>query len=137
MKRYFKRDIKSLDQIFNTIHDFATKVQLGENIIFILSLATEEIFTNMIKYNSKNQNDILIDFVKDNNKIMVTFTNFDVEPFDINKVKTYDTNLNLKERPVGKVGIHLVKKMIDEIKYDYKNRNSKITLIKYVGKKYV
>ena len=137
MKQYFKRDIKSLDFIFDTIKDFAIEKELSEKIIFVLNLATEEIFTNMIKYNSKNQNDILIDFVKDNNKIRVIFTDFDVEPFDIIKVKIYDTNLSLKERPVGKVGIHLVKKIIDEIKYDYKNRNSKITLIKYVGKKYV
>jgi len=137
MKKYFKRDIKSLDLIFNTIHDFAKENKLSEKTIFALNLATEEIFTNMIKYNSKNQNDILIDFVKDNNKIMVTFTDFDVEPFDINKLKTYDANQSLEERPIGKLGVHLVKKMIDEIKYDYKNRKSKITLVQYLGKEYV
>jgi anti-sigma regulatory factor (Ser/Thr protein kinase) len=133
MKQYFKRDIKSLDFIFDTIHDFAKENKLSEKIIFVLNLASEEIFTNMIKYNSTNQNDILIDLVKDNDKIMVTFTDFDAIAFDINKVKTYDTNVSLKDRPIGKIGIHLVKKMIDDIKYEYKNRNSRITLIKYVG----
>ena len=65
MKQYFRRDIKSLDFIFDTIHDFAKENKVHEKIIFVLNLATEEIFTNMIKYNSKNQNDILIEFNND------------------------------------------------------------------------
>lgn len=137
MKHYFKRDIKSLDFMFKSIQDFAIENKLSERIIFALNLATEEIFTNMIKYNSKNQNDILFDLVKDYKKIKLTFTDFDVEPFDINKARTYDTNLSLEERPIGKVGIHLVRKMVDKIDYNYENRNSIITLIKYLRNTYV
>jgi len=137
MKRYFKRDINSLEKIFNYINDFAIKSKLDGKILYTLNLASEEIFTNMIKYNSNNQNDVLIDLTKDDKKIIIAFTDFDVEPFDINKVKEYDTNLSLEERPIGKVGINLIRKMVDKIVYDYQDRNSRITLVKYVENTYV
>jgi hypothetical protein len=60
-------------------------------------------------------------------------TDVDAEPFDITQADEYDTRQPLKERPIGRLGIHLVRRMVDEINYEYKDRQSKITLIKDLG----
>jgi anti-sigma regulatory factor (Ser/Thr protein kinase) len=70
-------------------------------------------------------------------RIILTFTDFNVEKYDINQTEKYDTHQPLKERPVGKLGIHMVKKLMDKVEYRYKNHNSTITLVKYVRDGYV
>jgi anti-sigma regulatory factor (Ser/Thr protein kinase) len=113
------------------------KERLPQDLESPLNLVIEELFTNMLKYNSGNTNKILFELNKDRNKILMILTEFDVDRFDIRTATDYNTTQNLKERPIGKVGLHLVKKYVDDIQYEYHDRTSKIILIKYLGEKYV
>jgi anti-sigma regulatory factor (Ser/Thr protein kinase) len=135
MKKKFKRHINSLENIFEFLGEFAARHKLNESISFAINLAVEELFTNMMKYRADNPNDILIDLSKDANKVIVALTDYEVEPYDIKQAKAYDHKQPLAEREAGGVGIHLVKKFIDEIDYEYQDGTSKITLIKYLEKK--
>jgi anti-sigma regulatory factor (Ser/Thr protein kinase) len=137
MRKNFKRDLQSLDHIFAFIQNFIMENKLDEAISYTINLAIEELFTNMVKYNADNPNNILIDIVKEDDKIVITLTEFDTEPFSIEQVRTYNSTQPLHERPVGGLGIHLIKKMVDHIDYEYKDRNSTITLIKRLRKAYV
>lgn len=137
MKKKFKRHIDSLENIFEFLGEFVARNKLDESISFAINLAVEELFTNMVKYRADNPYDILIDLTKDANKVVVTLTDYEVEPYDINIAKEYDPNQPLEERKPGGMGIHLVKKFMDEIDYHYQNGTSKITLIKYLERKNV
>lgn len=137
MEKKFKRDLSSLESIFTFIKNFVNLNSIDESLSYLLNLAIEELFTNMVKYNSKNPNPILIQLSKEKNALVVSMTEFDTEPFDIKKVRSYDHNQSLKDRPIGGLGIHLVKNMVDTIEYSYENRNSTITLVKRLRKAYV
>jgi len=137
MRKRFKRDLQSLNYIFAFIQNFIMENKLDEEMSYTINLAIEELFTNMVKYNADNPNHILIDIVKEDDKVIITLTEFDSEPFYIEKVRTYNNKQPLKERPVGGLGIHLIKKMIDHIDYEYKDRKSTITLVKRLRKAYV
>jgi anti-sigma regulatory factor (Ser/Thr protein kinase) len=91
----------------------------------------------MVKYNSGNPNRIQLELTRSENKVTIEMIDYDAEPFDIRQSKDYNTKQSLQKRPVGKIGIHLVKKYVDNIDYQYQDRTSKITLTKYLGKKYV
>lgn len=132
MEKKFKRKISSLEEVFNFIHEFSAANGLDESVVFTINLAVEEIFTNMVKYSTENSNDILLDLKMDKNDLVIHLTDFDVEPFDITKTAEVDTRQTLQERKAGGLGIHLVKQMMDEIDYEYKDRRSKITLIKHL-----
>ena len=132
MDKKFKRDVSSLDDIFRFIDEFSVKTGLDESVVFTINLVVEELFTNMVKYSSENINEILLELKKDENDLIIHLTDFDVDPFDINKTAEVDTKQSLKERRVGGLGIHLVKQMIDKIEYEYKDRQSKIILIKHL-----
>jgi len=134
MDKKFKRDLSSLDGIFKFINEFSLKTGVDESVVFTINLVVEELFTNIVKYTSENSNEILLQLKKNEDDLIIHLTDFDVDPFDITKTAEVDTKQSLEERRVGGLGIHLVKQMIDKIEYEYKDRQSKIILIKHLEK---
>ncbi|NIR50166.1 ATP-binding protein [candidate division KSB1 bacterium] len=132
MQKTFKRNLNSLEEIFDFVNEFIADYKLDDTASYTINLAVEELFTNMVKYGQNTKNDIQIELNKENNDLVISLTDYDVEPFDITKAKDVDVGQHLGERKVGGLGIHLVKKMMDEVNYEYKNRTSKITLIKHL-----
>jgi serine/threonine-protein kinase RsbW len=133
MERSFARTLDALEEVFDFISEFAARNGLQDALAFGLNLAIEELFVNMVKYNPGNRNDILIGISRSDDRLEISLTDFDVEPFDITKADEYDTSRPLAERPVGHLGIHLVKRIVDEISYEYGDRRSRIILIKNLG----
>ena len=132
MENTFKREIDSLDKIFDFISEFSTQKNLDDATVFTVNLIIEELFTNMVKYHARNPHKVFISLTKDENVLTIVLIDYDVEPFDLTKVQAYDLNKPLKDRTPGKLGTHFIKKMMDNIEYDYKDRQSKITLTKYL-----
>lgn len=132
----FQRTLASLEKISQFILEFARKNKLNDRIVNIITLVVEELFTNAVKYNPENTNDISVNLSIDSDKLIVSIVDYDVEPFDIRQIEAYDFRKKLNERRVGGLGIPLVKKMMDRIDYEYKNRQSNITLVKYLEKEH-
>lgn len=132
MEARFQRSIDSLDDVFNFIEKFFIKNALDKSLKYSVDLAIEELFTNMIKYNPNNNNKISISLAVDKGRLLISLTDFDVEPFDISKYNAVNTNLPLEKRKIGGLGLHLVKMVMDSIDYHYENRVSKIMLTKFL-----
>lgn len=132
MDRKFKKRLSSLDAVFNFIDEFFEINQIDKAIIYSMHLAAEELFTNLVKYNFMSHHDILVHLQKNGRSLVMRLTDFEVESFDITKSPEVDVNQHLAERKVGGLGLHLVKQMVDKVDYEYKNKNSTITLIKYL-----
>lgn len=130
MKKKFQRNIDSLKNIFDFTTKFIKQNNLEQDIAFSINLVIEELFTNMVKYHPRNSNDILISIAKDSNKLIISLTDYDVEPFDITDTKDVNPNQSLEERRIGGLGLYFVMKMMDNVTYEYKDRQSKITLTK-------
>ena len=113
--------------------EFISQNDLDDSDAFSLNLAVEELFTNMVKYNPHNPESISIDLESTADSITVEITDKSLIPFDLNKAAEYDDTLSLAERPIGGVGIHLIRKMFDEINYEYKDKKSIYTLVKFLG----
>ncbi len=133
MERRFRRTVDALEEVFGFISEFAAGYRLGEDVVFRIKIAIEEVFVNMVRHN-KGSDDILVNLTREGNKLIVSLTDFDVEAFDITRADEYDTRQPLDRRPIGRLGIHLVRNMVDEISYQYEDRQSRITLIKNLGK---
>jgi len=133
MQKEFTRHSNSLKEIYIFIKSFIGKEQLNKDLESPINLVIEELFINMVKYSSENPNKILLELTRDDDQVTIVLTDFDVERFDIRHTTEYDTNQTLEKRPIGKIGLHLVKKYVDDINYQYRERTSKITLTKYLG----
>lgn len=137
MEKKFKKEIDSLGEIFDFITEFVRANELDDSMTFMINLAIEELFTNMVKYNVESLHDISISLNKSDNKLIMTLTDYNVEPFDITKTEDIEAAQSLEDRKIGGLGIPLVRRMVDKIHYDYGNGQSKITLIKDLGEQYV
>ncbi|MEK6756886.1 MAG: ATP-binding protein [Bacteroidota bacterium] len=137
MEKKFKRDLRSLEKVFDFIDNFIAKQGIDHSIKNAVYLAIDELFTNMVRYHPKNRNDISLALKKEKNKVIIRLIDRDVEPFDITKSKDPNIQASLDERSPGGLGIYLTKNVVDNIQYEYRDRMSIITLTKNLGRKHV
>ena len=100
-----------------------------------VDLALEELFTNMVKYSRASDAAVHVSIVPIAEGVEVTLTDYDVEPFDVTNTPDIDITLPIEQRRPGGVGLHLIRRMVDSIEYDYstEQRRSRITFRKTVA----
>jgi serine/threonine-protein kinase RsbW len=129
MQEKFSRSINELERIVGMTEDMFLRHQLDPGMRHVVDLAIEELFTNMVKYNTETSKQIEISMQVVEEGIEVSLSDFDVERFDPSTAAQVDVNAPLEERTPGGLGIYLVMKMVDSIQYQYRDRCSKITFI--------
>ncbi len=132
MQASFKREVDSLEDIFRFVRRFFRSEGVDREHLPSVDLVVEEIFTNMVKYNHGTLHEIDISLARHDNKLTISLVDHDVEPFDITKAPDAKTDQPVEKRRIGGLGIHLVRKLMDEIDYDYVDRRSTITLVKRI-----
>ena len=53
-------------------------------------------------------------------------------PFDPTKKEEVDITMSAEERPIGGLGIHLVREIMDTVNYEYKDNKNILTLSKKI-----
>ena len=134
LRKEFKRHLDSLAEVFDFIDRFVEHEKIDDAARRAISLAVDELFTNMVKYEPKNPNDISIELQVVNQDLVVTLVDRDVEGFDLTSKPDPYLGASLDERTSGGLGIFLTKKLVDDVQYHYQDRTSTITLIKKIRK---
>jgi anti-sigma regulatory factor (Ser/Thr protein kinase) len=129
MEQKFKRSFNELKNIVTMTESVFRNQGLEPNLRNVVDLATEELFVNMVTYNTESNEDILIEMKPHAHGLEVSLTDFNVERFDPTRAAGVDADAPLDERTPGGLGLYLVMKMVDSIHYEYRNRRSKITFI--------
>lgn len=130
MERTFDRSLDSLGELFSFLRGVAETYSLDERTAFSVNMAVEELFTNMIKYGATADDAIFVGLEKTDSQLVIRLVDTDSEPFDLTDLQAIDTSAPLEERRPGGLGIHLVKCVMDEVSYEYKNRVTRIRLVK-------
>jgi len=129
-EKKFKKDYSSLEPIDEFIRSFAADNSLDGEMVFTVNFVVEEIFTNMVKYQSGSENDVSIGLSRENDALEIRLVDYGVEYFDPTSAPAVDVNKPLTERRPGGLGVHLVKMYVDDFRYEYTDGNSIITLTK-------
>ena len=129
MEQKFNRSFNELKNIVTMTESVFRNQGLEPNLRNVVDLATEELFVNMVTYNTESDEDILIEMKPHAHGLEVSLTDFNVERFDPTRAANVDVDSPLDERTPGGLGLYLVMKMVDSIHYEYRNRQSKITFI--------
>jgi len=129
MKQKFTRSFDELQNIVTMTETLFREEELQPGLRNVVDLATEELFVNMVTYNTETDEDILIQMEPHEGGVRVSLTDYDVERFDPTGAGPIDINAPLDERIPGGLGLYLVLKMVDSIHYEYRNRQSRITFI--------
>jgi serine/threonine-protein kinase RsbW len=137
MERAFKRDIASVEGICAFISLFARRYGLKDADVFGLNLAIEEIFVNLVRYDPANNEEVSIGLEVGRGSVVARLRSRTARPFDPTKVGRYDINKPIEDRAPGGLGIHLVRSVMDDLAYEYRDDESVITLTRRTGKAYV
>ena len=96
-----------------------------------LNLALEEAVTNVILYAYPEGTDGEVNIDAAVADHALTFTIVDGgKPFDPTAREAVDINAGVEERPVGGLGIHLVRQIMDDVRYERRGRNNVLILTK-------
>jgi sigma-B regulation protein RsbU (phosphoserine phosphatase) len=93
------------------------------------TLAFEELLSNIIKYAfpSDGTHTVQCDITRDGDAILASISD-DGIAFDPASVREPDTSLPLEARPLGGLGIHLVRRLFDEVRYERRDGRNLLTL---------
>lgn len=125
---------KNLSKIRNFIKSNSIKAGFNEETASKIVLATDEACTNIIKhaYKYKEDKKINIYFTFNKNKLTISITD-EGKHFNSKSIQEPDLKKYYEERRVGGLGMFLMKKLMDEVKYSQPNSTkNKVTLVKYL-----
>jgi serine/threonine-protein kinase RsbW len=129
MQKKFSRSFDELISIVSFTEKFFAEEDIDPGLRYVVDLCVEELFVNMVNYNTETSEDILIEMVPHDYGVQVSLTDYNVERFDPREAGPVDIDAPLDERTPGGLGLYLVLKMVDSIHYEYRNRTSKITFV--------
>jgi anti-sigma regulatory factor (Ser/Thr protein kinase) len=129
MQQEFGRSLDELRNIVSYTDTFFAENDIDASVRYIVDLCVEELFVNMITYNTESNANILIEMNPHEHGVEISLTDFDVERFDPREIRSVDVDAPLEQRTPGGLGLYLVLKMVNSIHYEYRNRTSKITFI--------
>lgn len=128
----FRREIDAIGEVFVLLETFADDQEIDEKTAFCIHLVAEELFTNMVRHNEGGGDRIAVSVERRDNRIHLELVDVDVEPFDPRTAEVPPVDAGIEERRPGGLGIYLVRKMVDDLDYDYEpeGRRMRITVTK-------
>lgn len=130
MNKRFSRHLDELPRIFKYLEDAARAFHLDADTAFALSLAVEELFTNVLKHNPAGTGDVELAVDRDGACLQVEFMDFDSPPFNPASVPPVDTRAPLHDRKPGGLGLHILSHIMDTVESRHENDTNTIRLTK-------
>ncbi len=131
-----KSTTDNLEQIRDFVKSVSTQSGFSEDIIDKIALAVDEACTNIIKhaYKYSPNGDIVINAKLVENKLIVSITDFGLD-FNPEAVPVPDIKKYYQQHKVGGLGIYLMRKLMDEVKYNPSVGNkNQVVLVKYLSR---
>ena len=124
-KKYFPEVISFIDRQLEAA-ECPAKIQMQ------IDLAVEEVFVNISDYaytSEKGTALIRVELSGDPASVTITFEDSGI-PYDPLAREDPDITLPIRERTIGGLGIFLVKKIMDEVTYEYRDGKNILSLKK-------
>jgi anti-sigma regulatory factor (Ser/Thr protein kinase) len=135
VSEHFRLRIRNSIDALVSANDAATEWLEARHVpsepAFLATLSIEELVSNCIKYGYDDQGEHLIDLDigLEADRLVITFTD-DGRAFNPLEAPEPDLTLPLEERPIGGLGLHLLRTMSDEMTYERRDGLNRVTLVK-------
>jgi anti-sigma regulatory factor (Ser/Thr protein kinase) len=124
--------VKNVDYVTEFVDELLEKMGCSRKSMTQINIALDELFSNICNYaygDRVGNATIRLRKLEDKNAVELTLED-EGAPFDPLKVEEPDITLSLAERGIGGLGIFMVRKTMDDIRYAYENGRNILTIIK-------
>ncbi len=126
-------DIATVPKLQHFIDEVGREASLDASLTMSLNLAVEEAVVNVMEYAYPQGTIGTVSVVATMETDMLSFVISDSgSPFDPTSKAEVDTTLSVEERPIGGLGIHLVRQIMDSVCYERKDDKNILTLRKKI-----
>lgn len=126
--------LENLDKVIDFLNKELDAMNCDEKVKFKIDVAVDEIFSNIANYAYKpvdGKATVGFDDMGENRQVEIVFEDTG-KPYNPLKKEDPNVNLPIEERDIGGLGILIVKKSMDEVLYEYKDKKNILTLRKKI-----
>lgn len=127
-----KADVSELDKVLSFADAILEEMDCPTKVQMQIDIAIEEIFVNIAHYAyppGEGEAVISVDADKEAKSVSIRFED-NGTPYDPLKNEDPDITLSADDRPIGGLGIFMVKKSMDDVSYEYKDGKNCLTIKK-------
>ena len=124
--------IENMNTVTAFVDDFLHQIACPMKSKIQINIVIDEIFGNICHYAYKDSVGAVTVRVESGNTPKAVFLTFTDNGIPYNPLETEDPDITLssEERKIGGLGIYLVKKNMDEMKYEYVNQQNRLWMEK-------
>jgi len=129
-----KSNLSELEKLAQIVAEFGQRHHLSSQALFHTNLALEEILTNVISYayDDSEEHQIIVCLRVEQGELTVEVED-DGRPFNPLEAPEPDIEKPLEERPLGGLGIHLVRNVMDRLEYRRQDGRNLLIMKKVIG----
>lgn len=125
--------MSELEPLCQHLHKFGHATGLSEDCITDINICADELFTNIVSYGFADDLEHLIRFSLNlDNHVLTLKIEDEGIPFNPLEKKDPEIPADLIDVRIGGLGIHIVKKLMDDISYQRKRGKNKLTMKKNI-----
>ncbi len=127
----FKLTLEELSQVNEQVGEFGEQQDWQPDLIFHVQLAIDEVGTNVIEHGKDAEVNLMeVSLTSDAHSVILEIAD-DGAPFDpLREAPSPDVTLSLEDRPIGGLGLHLIRTLTDEQSYQRESGKNLLTLVK-------
>ena len=126
--------IENLDKVQSFIEEQLESIGCSMKTQLQVNVSVEELFVNIARYayqDKVGEATVKLDYSQGDTILEITFVDEGVQ-YNPLKKEDPDVTLSAEERQIGGLGIFLVKKNMDDIKYEYKDGKNILSIKKKI-----
>ena len=128
-------DIKMLDSVIDFVNTHLEEMDCPMKMQIHIDIAVEELFVNIAHYayeGGTGKAEVIVEKDPDENAVLITFIDSGI-PYDPLEKPDPDVTLAAEDRQIGGLGIFMVKKSMDDMRYRYENGQNILTIKKILS----
>ncbi len=125
--------VENLDKVTDFVNVQLDAMGCPMKIQMKIAIVIDEVFSNIVKYAYSEGNGeatVLVEAMENPSGVSMTFVDKG-SYYDPLQKEDPDITLEINERQIGGLGILMVKKLMDDVRYEYKDGQNRLTIIKY------
>lgn len=134
LQRSLSNNLEELSAFAEAVEIFGDEAGWGAAVVMQVNLVLEELIVNAIDhgYPDGRSGTIDVSIESNANEICIRLED-DADPFDPFLLPEPDLSLAIEDRPIGGLGIHLVRSYMDSYSYEYVNGRNRVVLGKHLA----